>query len=146
MGHGDDVHILLIDDDDVDVRAITRAFRKQKIANPITVAVDGIEGLATLRGQLGHPALPRPYLILLDLNMPRMNGITFLEEIRRDPELHNSIVFVLTTSVSDQDKVAAYSHHIAGYLLKQEAGDNLLGLVQMLEQFWLSIQFPPRSA
>ncbi len=145
MAQADDVHILLIDDDEVDVRVVKRAFQKQKLANPIRVATDGIEGLEALRGQNGWPPLPRPYLILLDLNMPRMNGLTFLQELRCDPDIQDSIVFVLTTSDDDNDKVAAYQQHVAGYLLKNDVSHEFLHKVQMLEQFWLSIQFPPRS-
>ena len=73
------VRVLLIEDDSIDAEAVERAFRKQRIANPITVARDGVEALSILRGTDGRERLVRPYLILLDLNMPRMNGIEFLE-------------------------------------------------------------------
>jgi CheY-like chemotaxis protein len=137
-----DVNILIVDDDHVDVRAIQRDFHKQKIANPTTVACDGQEALDLLRGTNGRERLPRPYLILLDLNMPRMNGIRFLQELRQDPALHDSIVFVLTTSASDEDTVAAYKHNIAGYIVKSDAGPGFLKLIQLLEYFVLTVQFP----
>ena len=84
------VHILLVEDDEVDVRALRWAFNKLKIANPLTVANDGVEALELLK------AMPRPYLIITDINMPRMNGIELLRSIREDEQLRDSIVFVLT--------------------------------------------------
>lgn len=141
-----DVNILLVDDDRVDVRAVTRALRKENLSNAVQVASDGVEALAMLRGEDGHQPLPRPYLILLDLKMPRMDGIQFLREIRRDERLSDSIIFVLTTSNSDEDKVAAYKQHIAGYLLKSDAGEGFLKLVKMLERFVVTVQFPPSPA
>lgn len=140
---GRDVHILLVEDDALDVRIIQRTFQKHQIANPIHVACDGVKALEMLRGHNGHPPLHRPIFILLDLNMPRMNGITFLQQLRQDPKLHTSIVFVLTTSDDDRDKVAAYDQHIAGYLLKSQAGYDFLQVVRLVEQFVLTVQFPP---
>ena len=137
------VHILLVEDDEIDARAVLRGLRKCHIGNETTVAKDGIEALQLLRGEEGRTRIPRPYLILLDLNMPRMNGLEFLQEIREDPELENSIVFVLTTSDDDRDIVAAYGSHVAGYVLKSEAGDDFLKLVQMLEKFVITVHFPP---
>ena len=137
------VNILIVDDDQVDVRGFQRGLSKHKISNPVFVASDGLEALDMLRGTNGRERLPRPYLILLDLNMPRMNGVRFLEEIRRDAELDDSIVFVLTTSSSDDDKRAAYKQHIAGYVVKADAGADFLKLIQMLERFMGTVQFPP---
>jgi CheY-like chemotaxis protein len=138
-----EVSILIVDDDEVDARAVERALRKQRIINPVYTAADGQEGLAMLRGEGGRAKVPRPYLILLDLNMPRMNGLQFLKELREDSTLTDSIVFVLTTSQADEDKAAAYGQHIAGYLQKPDSGTGLLQAVQMLERFVLSVQFPP---
>jgi CheY-like chemotaxis protein len=138
-----EVSILIVDDDEVDARAIERGLRQQKIGNPVYVAPDGREGLAMLRGAEGRSKLQRPYLILLDLNMPRMNGLEFLRELRSDSELTDSIVFVLTTSSAAEDKAAAYEQHIAGYLEKPNAGMSFLQAIQMLERFVLSVQFPP---
>jgi CheY-like chemotaxis protein len=138
-----EVSILIVDDDEIDARAVERALRQQRIVNPVYTATDGREGLAMLRGDDGRPQVPRPYLILLDLNMPRMNGLQFLKELRRDSRLTDSIVFVLTTSRADEDKTAAYSQHVAGYLQKPDTGSGFLRAVQMLERFVLSVQFPP---
>ncbi len=136
-------HVLLVEDDDIDARAVKRGFERQKIGNAITHARDGIEALEFLRGENGRERLPRPYLILLDINMPRMNGLEFLATIREDPELETSIVFVLTTSDDDRDIVAAYASHVAGYILKEDVGEDFLRLVQMLERFFITIHFPP---
>src|ERR1700683_338006 len=102
-------HLLHVEDDDICQMMLSRTFKKAKIANPISGACDGIDALEMLRGTNGRERLPRPFLILLDLNMPRMNGVEFLQELRRDAELKKSIVFVLTTSDADDDKVEAYN-------------------------------------
>lgn len=139
------VTLLLIEDDLVDAEAIQRAFRQQRIANPFVVVPDGVEALRALRGEAGPP-VPRPFLILLDINMPRMNGIEFLRELRRDPELHRSIVFVLTTSNREEDKLAAYEGHVAGYILKSRAGEDFLEVIKMLRSYWRVVEFPPDDA
>src|SRR6201986_1042620 len=107
---GATVNLLLVDDDEVDVQGLKRAFTRSKIGNPITVARDGIEALEVLRGENGRPKLAKPHLILLDLNMPRMNGIEFLEAIRSDDELKATLVFMITTSKAEEDKQRAYGH------------------------------------
>lgn len=137
-----EINILLVEDDEIDVRSVKRAFQSLKIANPIVQASDGVEALEILRGEAGHATLARPYLILLDLKMPCMNGIQFLHEIRADPALRDAIVFVLTTSDDDRDKVAAYAKNVAGYLLKQDIGDDFMHAIRMLDYFTLSVQFP----
>lgn len=139
------VHILLVEDDEVDAEAIVRAFQKQKVPHPVTIVPDGFEALNVLRGQDGQARIPSPYLILLDLNMPRMNGVEFLQVIRQDAELMCSVVFVLTTSDSDQDKLAAYNAQIAGYFLKQRTGENFVNLINMLNMYWRIIEFPPKE-
>ncbi len=127
------ISILIVDDDEIDVRTLIRGLHKQHIPNPVFVASDGIEGLQMLRGTGGKEKLPQPCLILLDLNMPRANGIEFLREIRGDEELRDSTIFVFTTSDSEQDKAAAYREHVAGYLLKSEAGEHYTKAVKLLE-------------
>lgn len=136
------VTVLVVDDDEVDLMAIERSFRQRHIANDIVAAKDGVEAVAILRGGGGRPPLPRPYVILLDLNMPRMNGIEFLREIRQDPSLRDSIVFVLTTSESEEDRAAAYASNIAGFIVKSDAGRGFLATVEMIEHFWRVVEFP----
>jgi CheY-like chemotaxis protein len=137
-----DVSILLVEDDEVDVMAVKRALRDLKVANPLFHAKDGIEALEILRGENGRELIPRPYLILLDLNLPRMNGLEFLKELRQDPDLHRSIVFVMTTSAADEDRFRAYDQNVAGYVLKHNPGRTFLDPVMMLEHYWRVIVFP----
>src|SRR5437763_13518330 len=109
------LHILLVEDDQVDVMNVRRAFEKNKILNPLYVAMNGSEALAMLR----DGRVPRDRrLVLLDLNMPGMNGIEFLRELRADPDLKLTPVVVLTTSNDERDKVHAYDFNVAGYLVK----------------------------
>jgi len=139
---GRSVNILLVEDNAVDQEAIQRAFKRHRIANPIHVAADGIDALALLRGTDGHTKLPRPYLVLLDLNLPRLNGVELLREIRSDPELHDSIVFVLTTSKRDEDRMASYDLNVAGYVVKSDVGAGFIRLIELLDHYWRIVEFP----
>lgn len=136
------VTLLLVEDDLVDAEAIQRAFRQQRIANPFVVVPDGVEALRALRGE-GDVKVAHPFLVLLDINMPRMNGIEFLQELRADPDLTRAVVFVLTTSDREEDKVAAYDNHVAGYILKSRAGEDFLEVVRLLRVYWRLVEFPP---
>lgn len=133
--------ILLVDDDDVDVMAVRRAFRERRLDFSVVVARDGIEALAYLRGQSAHDSLAS-VVVLLDLNMPRMNGIEFLGVLRADPALCHTVVFVLTTSSAEDDRRAAYRHAIAGYLLKDRVGVSLAPLVDLLESYANVVELP----
>jgi CheY-like chemotaxis protein len=136
------VQLLHVEDDDICLMGLNRAFKVAKIANPASFAHDGIEALEMLRGTNGRPRLPRPFLILLDLNMPRMNGIEFLQELRKDEELKKSIVFVMTTSDADEDKVKAYNLGIAGYILKSNPANAFLEATALLNIYLRVIEFP----
>ncbi|MCJ8296675.1 MAG: response regulator [Colwellia sp.] len=133
-----DVTLLLIEDDDVDAMTIERSFLKQRIANPIIRAYDGIEALELLRSR----DITRPLVILLDLQMPRMGGLEFLKELRADENLLDLVVFVLTTSKSDEDMLSSYRQHIAGYFVKGEAGENFLDIVNVLDSYWKVVHLP----
>jgi CheY-like chemotaxis protein len=139
---GPTVNLLLVDDDEVDVQGLKRAFAKSRIANPITVARDGIEALEILRGENGKQKLPKPHLVMLDLNMPRMNGLEFLAAIRADEELKATIVFMITTSKAEEDKARAYSQHVAGYIVKQDPANTFMQAVGLLEHYWRIVEFP----
>ncbi len=136
--HFKTVSLLIVDDDDIDATALRRALHKLKLLNPLYRARDGIEALEILR----NGEVPSPYIILLDINMPRMNGIEFLEILRADPDLTHAIVFVLTTSKSDEDILAAYREHVAGYLLKQRMDSDFLQVVSLLDHYWKIIELP----
>ena len=136
------VTVLLVDDDKIDAMAVKRSFRELKIANPVVEAGDGIVALERLRGQNGYEKLPSPCLVLLDLNMPRMGGIEFLEELRQDPELRSTLVFVMTTSAAEEDRLRAYDKNVAGYVLKHRLGQSFLQAISILEHYWRVIEFP----
>lgn len=133
------LNIVLIEDDEVDIMNVRRAFEASKIANPLFVAGNGLEGLELLRsGQV--PGTRR--IILLDLNMPKMNGIEFLRELRKDPQLHATPVIVLTTSNDERDKINAYDLNVAGYLLKPVTFSNFCEAIAALNTYWTLVELP----
>lgn len=126
-------NILLVDDDEIDVMNVRRAFEKGKIGNPLFHAEDGLVALEMLR----DGRVPRQRrLVLLDLNMPRMNGIEFLRELREDPDLHGIPVVVLTTSDEERDRIEAYNFHVAGYLVKPVRFVSFVELMTTLNRYW----------
>jgi CheY-like chemotaxis protein len=138
----DSVSILVVDDDRVDTMAIRRSLRELNIANPVTVARDGVEALDCLRGEHGHEKVRSPLLVLLDLNMPRMGGIEFLEELRADPLLRSTLVFVMTTSSAVEDRTRAYAKNVAGYVLKFQQEHGFQNAILMLEHYCRIVEFP----
>ncbi|KYF56313.1 two-component system response regulator [Sorangium cellulosum] len=133
------LNILLVEDDEVDVMNVRRAFKKNNISNPLWVAGNGVEALEMLRSG----AIPvERRLILLDLNMPKMNGIEFLRELRADPELVSTSVVVLTTSNDDRDKVGAFNLNVAGYLLKPVTFLSFVELMAALNKYWRLVELP----
>lgn len=133
-----ELHILLVDDDEVDVMTVQRAFSKSNLTNPIHVAGNGIEALERLR----DGTIPSRRLVLLDLNMPRMNGIEFLQQVRADPALQATCVVVLTTSNEDRDKIDAYRLNVAGYLLKPVTFHSFVELMTTLNRYWTLVEMP----
>jgi len=133
------LNILLVEDDEVDVMNVRRAFQKNHITNPLYVASNGIEALEQLRGT-GIPRERR--IVLLDLNMPRMNGIEFLQEVRRHPELKVTPVVVLTTSNDERDRIEAYNLNVAGYLLKPVTFSNFCEVMTALNKYWALVELP----
>ena len=133
------LNILLVDDDEVDVMTVKRAFQKANISNPMFVASNGVEALQLLRSE-SVPASRR--LILLDLNMPQMNGIELLREIRNDPALHAITVVVLTTSNEDRDRVEAFQLNVAGYLLKPVTFQTFAEVMSTLNKYWTLMEMP----
>lgn len=138
------VNILLVEDDEVDVMNITRAFQRSNITNPLYVAGNGIEALEMLRGTDGSkPIIPDTRrIILLDINMPKMNGIEFLNELRKDPKLAPTPVVVLTTSDEDQDRIEAYKLNVAGYILKPVTFSSFAEVMAALNRYWTLCEMP----
>jgi CheY-like chemotaxis protein len=133
------LNILLVEDDEVDVMNVQRAFQKNHIANPLFIAGDGLDALEKLRSG----DIPRERrIVLLDLNMPRMNGIEFLRELRQDRDLASTTVVVLTTSNDDRDKVDAYNLNVAGYLLKPVTFSNFCEVMATLNKYWTLVELP----
>ncbi len=138
--------LLLVEDDEVDAETILRCIKRGKIANPLRRAHDGVEALDMLRGTNGVEKIPGPVLLLVDIRMPRLDGIGLIQTIRADPALHRTVIFVLTTSDSDRDRMAAYDAHVAGYILKSNTHDEILSLTKMLEYYLLIVVAPPAAA
>ncbi len=137
------IQIVLIDDDDVDSEAVARLLRTHRLPYRLVTFSNGSEAKSALGGSFGHELMQRPYLILLDLNMPRMNGIELLDWLRTQPHLCRSIVFAFTTSEAQQDCTAAYDRQVAGYLVKSHLGSGYTGLAKVLDTYTHSILFPP---
>lgn len=131
------INVLLVEDDEVDVMNVKQAFKKGNIFNPLYVASNGLEALAILRGEGdGSPMPAYRRLILLDLNMPKMNGLEFLEVLRNDPALKSIPVVVLTTSDEDRDRIEAYNFNVAGYILKPVTFSNFSEIMVALNKYW----------
>ena len=137
-------NILLVEDDEVDVMNVKRAFKKYKITNPLYIAGNGIEALDMLRSHNGQPpTVPvSRRLILLDINMPKMNGLEFLHELRKDPELKRTPVIVMTTSDEDKDRIEAYNLNVAGYILKPVTFANFAEVMVALNKYWTLCEMP----
>ncbi len=137
------VSILLIDDDEVDCMNVQRAFKRSNISNPLFIAHNGIEGLDMLRGTNAVNIIdPLPRIILLDINMPKMNGLEFLKEIRKDSKLQNISVFVMTTSNDDKDRIEAYNYNVAGYIVKPISFESFVSAIAILNNFWQLCEQP----
>jgi CheY-like chemotaxis protein len=138
------INILLVEDDEVDIMNVKRAFHKANIANPLYIAANGLEALAILRGSSEYlPTMPsKRRLILLDLNMPKMGGIEFLQALRSDLQLKAIPVVVLTTSDADRDRLQAYHLNVAGYLLKPVTFATFVEVMSTLNKYWNLCEMP----
>ena len=133
------LNVLLVEDDQVDVMNVKRAFKKNNITNPLWTAGNGVEALDKLRS--GEIPLTR-LLVLLDLNMPRMNGIEFLRALRADDELRHLPIVVLTTSDDERDRVEAYHMNVAGYIVKPVTFVNFCDAMATLNKYWSLVEMP----
>jgi CheY-like chemotaxis protein len=132
--------LLLVDDDDVAAEAVVRGLRKHAMDCPIVIAEDGRMALQILRDEHDRK-ISKPMLVLLDLNMPRMNGIEFLKELRADSALRSTVVFILTTSGAEADRTRAYREGIAGYMVKSGVGPQFKGLSRLLTEYRSAVLF-----
>lgn len=130
--------ILLVEDDRVDVMTVKRAMRDLEISNPLDVVHNGEEALAHLR----DTSQERPGIILLDLNMPKMNGIEFLRIVKQDEELRKIPVIVLTTSREEQDRVNSYDLSVAGYIIKPVDYQQFLDVMRTIDEYWRLSELP----
>ena len=133
--------ILLVEDDEVDIMTIQRALKELKVANSLEVAMNGEEALDYLR----NPDNAKPCIILLDLNMPRMNGIEFLRERSKDGEMKSIPVVVLTSSREEQDMVQSFSLGVAGYMVKPVDYKQFVETIRVIDLYWTLSQFPSNT-
>ena len=133
------VEILLVEDNPGDVRLTREALKEGKIRNNLNVAGDGVEALRYLRREGPYAESTRPDLILLDLNLPRMDGREVLEAVKADPALRLIPVVVLTSSAAEQDIVRAYDLHANCYVSKPVDLDQFIHVVKSIEEFWFTI-------
>ncbi|GAA6195490.1 response regulator [Pseudophaeobacter sp.] len=134
MKQPQEITLLIVDDDDIGVASVQRAMRKLGMSNPVRVGRNGLEALEQLQVLNDTPGR-NPCLVLLDLNMPRMNGLEFLAELRSRPELAHTIVFVLTTSEDPADVANSNRYNVAGYVVKKNAYQSVLATVEMLQHY-----------
>jgi chemotaxis family two-component system response regulator Rcp1 len=140
----DPVVILLVEDNDGDVRLTREALAEGRVANQMIVARDGVEALAMLRREGEHAGTKRPDLILLDLNLPRKDGRAVLAEIKEDSLLKRIPVVVLTTSKAEEDILRTYNLHANCYITKPVDFDKFVSVVKTIDEFWLSVvRLPP---
>lgn len=137
--------ILMVEDNPADVRLTREAFSEAKISNSLYVVSDGVEAMSFLRREPPHADVPRPDLILLDLNLPRKDGREVLAEIKADPSLRRIPVVVLTTSRSDADVLSTYNLHANCYITKPVDLERFLEIVHSVENFWLTAVTLPHS-
>lgn len=145
--HGEPITILMADDDADDRRLTKDALEESRLANDLRFVENGEELLLYLRHQGKYADAkdaPRPGLILLDLNMPRMDGRTALKEIKADPDLRQIPVTVLTTSKADEDIFRSYDLGVNSYIVKPVTFEALVDILQTLEKYWFEIvELPP---
>ncbi len=138
-GYGRPIEILLVEDNPGDVRLAREALRDAKVRNALYVAEDGVDALAFLRREPPHQSAPRPDLVLLDLNLPRMDGREVLATIKADPDLCTIPVVVLTTSSAEQDILKSYQLHSNCYITKPVDLDQFIDVVHSIQDFWLTV-------
>jgi CheY-like chemotaxis protein len=136
------LNIVLIEDDDLEAETVSRSLEKVQIPYQIAVFNNAADALHELHEQKKYLERALPFLVLLDLKMPRMNGLEFLDHVRQDPILRAAIVFVLSISDEDEDKAAAYDRQVAGYFVKSRLGPGYAQLADLLHAYWQVVEVP----
>ena len=145
--NGRQIEILLVEDSPGDIRLTQEALADAKIHNRMSVVNDGIQALEFLRNEGDYADAPRPDLILMDLNMPRMDGRECLEQVKADEKLKSIPIVILTTSEADRDIARSYELQANCYVSKPVDLDQFIEVVAAIEQFWFSIvKLPARAA
>lgn len=139
---GTAVGLLLVEDNDFDVKRVMRGLNRLGDVRPVTRARDGVEALEILRRNSGTARPTRPFVVMLDLNMPRMSGIEFLDEIRADEELRETPVFVVTTSDYHVDIDKAYRRLVSGYFVKPDSAEEMVSVLGTLTRYWDTCLYP----
>ena len=140
-----ELSVLLVEDDDVSAESVTRSLKKVSPDIDIIVAENGKVALDIIEDRIPDRLIKTPYIVLLDLNMPVMNGHEFLEEVRKSEKHNDLVVFVLTTSDDERDRNQAYHHHIAGYMVKSAVGPQFSKLSTLLLAYKHAIELSPRQ-
>jgi CheY-like chemotaxis protein len=133
------IEILLVEDNPADIRLTQEAFKETRIPNHLHIARDGVEALAFLRQTGKYMHVPRPDIILLDLNLPKKDGRELLDDIKNDPDYRQIPVVILTTSTTEEDIIHTYDHHANCYITKPSELESFLNVVKSIENFWLTV-------
>lgn len=133
------IEILLVEDNQGDVRLVREALQEEKVLNRLHAVSDGVKALAFLRQEGVFAHMPRPDLILLDLNLPRKDGREVLTEIKSDLVLRDIPVVILTSSTAEQDLLRAYRLDVCCYLIKPVDLHQLIAAVQTVQDLWLTV-------
>lgn len=140
------MNILLVEDNPGDVRLTQEAFREGNVPVNLSVTMDGVEAIKFLKKQEGYEDAPTPDLILLDLNLPKLDGREVLEEIKTDPYLKHLPVVVLTTSNAEQDIMRSYNLYVNSYINKPVDFDRFFDIIKKIEEFWFNTAILPSAA
>jgi CheY-like chemotaxis protein len=144
--NGDHLQILVAHDNEDDVFLLRRAFGKAGLRNPVRVVRDGEQTLAYLRGEgeyADRARFPFPGLVLLDVKMPRLNGMEVLEAIRQNPRLNRLVVIVLSSSAQEADVDRAFDLQVNSYLVKPDRPEAMAEIVRRLKSYWLAVNHFP---
>lgn len=138
----DAVRFMFVDDDEISIMALERGVKQLEISNTVQVAMNGVEAIAILNEAMQRDGSLPPYVVVLDLNMPKMGGLEFLEKIRNSDDFKNLLVFVLTTSDAPSDIASAYEYKVAGYIVKDDSRNSYKETVAMIKAYSELVMLP----